>query len=70
MLNDSYTQSQAKGTSSGNFFEFITWDFPGGGFYAISAFGDMLLMPEGRRKRLFLALGEMVDSGDNLRQVT
>jgi len=30
MLNASYTWSQAKETGSGNFFELITWDFPGG----------------------------------------
>jgi hypothetical protein len=51
MLNASYTWSQAKGTNPGDFFEFPTWDMPGGSLYDVSAFGDRPLMPEGAEKK-------------------
>jgi hypothetical protein len=46
MLNASYTWSQAKGTSPGNWNEGSSWNSPGG-YYDSSFFGDRPLMPEG-----------------------
>jgi hypothetical protein len=62
MLNASYTWSLAKGTNAGNFFEFPTWNVPGGSLYDATAFGDRPLMPEGAANKglydqIFAGLG-------------
>lgn len=60
-LNASYTWSQAKGTSPGNWNEGLSWNVPGG-YYDASLFGDRPLMPESSANKalydeLFAGLG-------------
>jgi hypothetical protein len=55
MLNASYTWSQAKGTSPGNFYEWDTWaGMAGASIYELGVFGDHPYVPEGEPEKEFL----------------